>query len=97
VKKKAAAKEKRAPAPPLRYRQHFDGSLHLLNESLETGIVIKRSHTGYSHFACWYVTDNGKIKKEYPIKEKEAARAKGISIYLEKLSNDILKVKGGGK
>jgi hypothetical protein len=58
--------------------------------------MIKRSHEGYSHFACWYVIDNGKIKKDYPIKEKESARAKGISIYLKKLSNNILKTRGGG-
>ena len=84
----------------LEYRKCGDGNLHLLNNSIDTGIMIKRSHEGYSRFACWYVIDNGKIKKDYPVKEKESevsARAKGISIYLEKLSNDILKVKGGGK
>ena len=78
------------------YRQHFDGSLRLLNGSADTGIMIKRSHEGYSHFARWYVIDSGKIKKDYPVKEKESALAKGISIYLEKLSNNILKTRGGG-
>ena len=74
MNRKTAAKDTNTPA--LRYRQHFDGSLRLLNGSADTGIMIKRSHEGYSHFACWYVTDNGKIKKDYPIREKESARAK---------------------
>ena len=80
----------------MEYRDCNDGNLHLFNKSIDTGIMIKRSHEGYNHFACWYVTDNGKIKKDYPIKEKEAALAKGKSVYLEKLSNSILKTRGGG-
>jgi hypothetical protein len=79
----------------LNYRKHPDGSLHLYDETTDTNIAVKRSHEGYSHFACWYVTDCGKIKKDYPLKEKSSAIAKGISIYLEKLSNEVLKKTGG--
>jgi len=80
----------------LEYRNCGDGNLHLFDKSTDTGIMIKRSHEGYSPFSCWYVIDNGKIKKDYPIKEQGSAMAKGISVHLEKLTNGILKTRGGG-
>jgi hypothetical protein len=82
--------------PALHYQAYPDGSLHLLNGIIDTEIVIKRSHEEYNHFACWYVTDGGKIKKDYPLKEKDAALAKGMSLHLDKLSSGILKKHGGG-
>jgi len=97
LKQNSAMKQLVQIGKDLEYREHSGGSLHLFVKSTDTGIIIKRSHEGYSHFACWYVIDNGKIKKNFPINEEESARVKGISIYLEKLTNDILKTQGGGK
>jgi hypothetical protein len=79
----------------LKYKMNKDGTLHLFDGLTDTGIAVKRSHEGYNHFACWYVTDNGKIKKDYPLKEKNVALSKGISLYLEKLTDVILKKHGG--
>jgi hypothetical protein len=77
--------------------EHPDGGLRLLNGATDTGIAVRRSHEGYSHFACWHVTDGGKIKKSFPLNEKNAALAKGTSLYFEKLGSEILRKHGRGK
>jgi hypothetical protein len=77
------------------YRNCPDGSMRLFNRAADTGIAVRRSRAGYSRFAKWYVTDGEKIKKDFPASDKDAAMAKGVSLCLEKLGNEIMKHNGG--
>jgi hypothetical protein len=77
-----------------KYMELRSNIFHLYHGETFTGFTLERSHEGFNHFACWLIKFNGKIKKNFPLKEKEPAMAKGISLYLEKITNNILR---GGK
>jgi len=78
----------------LKYSQEKDGIYLLLHLGKNTNIMVQRSHEGYSHFAQWFLKYNGKIKKSYEIKEKNEALQAGYFLFIELVTEKMLKKKG---
>ena len=79
----------------LNYKHNKDGTDSLYYKKKFTGVTIKRSHEGYSHWAKLYVCMDGKVKKDFTTKEKEQAEYFGKYLFIELISDRLLEKKGG--